>query len=177
MTRLFTLLSALALLAGCARQPPVKSGVDLEQLIKGKSPAAADSHEAIPNTYFELTAWTGDDAKAPPTVLSPTGTEKLFDRVRALKARGVTVILILHKIREVLAVADTVSILRNGRLVGAGLDAASIGGGKLAAEIIGSAEQASGRLDAADAAAIVGAADAAAAIVGAAPVTAVAEPP
>jgi len=64
----------VTLLVGCARQPAVKSGVDLEQLIKGKSPAAADSHEAIPNTYFELTAWTGDDAKAPSTAASATGT-------------------------------------------------------------------------------------------------------
>ena len=72
----------------------------------------------------------------PTAVLSPTGTEKLFDRVRGLKARGVTVILILHKIREVLAVADTVSMLRDGRLVG-GRPTASIGAGKLAAEIIG----------------------------------------
>ena len=48
----------------------------------------------------------------PTAVLSPSGIEKLFERVRRLKARGVTVILILHKIREVLAVADTVTVLR-----------------------------------------------------------------
>jgi hypothetical protein len=74
MARVFSLLFALTLLAGCATQPTVKSGVDLEQLIKGKSQAIADSHEAIPNTYFELTAWTGDDAKNPPTAPSATGT-------------------------------------------------------------------------------------------------------
>lgn len=74
MARLFPFLFALTLLTGCAKQPTVKSGVDVEQLIKGKSQATADSHEAIPNTYFELTAWTGDDAKNPPTAPSATGT-------------------------------------------------------------------------------------------------------
>jgi hypothetical protein len=74
MMRLFSVLSVLALLTACARQPNIKSGVDLEQLIKGKSQAPADRQEAIPNTYFELTAWTGDDGKTPSTATSATGT-------------------------------------------------------------------------------------------------------
>ena len=53
----------------------------------------------------------------PTAVLPPAGIEALFERIRGLKRHGVTVILILHKIREVLAVADTVSVLRGGRLV------------------------------------------------------------
>ncbi len=53
----------------------------------------------------------------PTAVLPPNGIETLFNRVERLKQNGVTVILILHKIREVLAVADTVSVLRGGRLV------------------------------------------------------------
>jgi len=53
----------------------------------------------------------------PTAVLPPPGIESLFHRLRGLKARGVTVILILHKLREVFAVADTISVLRGGRLV------------------------------------------------------------
>ena len=53
----------------------------------------------------------------PTAVLPPSGIEALFERIRSLKRHGVTVILILHKIREVLAVADTISVLRGGRLV------------------------------------------------------------
>ena len=53
----------------------------------------------------------------PTAVLPPSGIEALFERIQGLKRHGVTVILILHKIREVLAVADTVSVLRGGRLV------------------------------------------------------------
>ncbi len=55
----------------------------------------------------------------PTAVLSPSGADKLFERIRMLKARGVTVILILHKIREVLAIADTVTVLRGGKLMAA----------------------------------------------------------
>ena len=53
----------------------------------------------------------------PTAVLPPPGIEALFERLRGLKRRGVTVILILHKVREVLSVADTISVLRGGRLV------------------------------------------------------------
>lgn len=59
MTRWFSIIPVLALLTGCAKQPTIKSGVDLEQLIKGKSRTTADRQEALPNTYYELTAWTG----------------------------------------------------------------------------------------------------------------------
>jgi hypothetical protein len=74
MTRFVPLFSVLALLTGCATQPAIKSGVDLDQLIKGKSQAVADRQEAIPNTYFELTAWTDDHSKDPSTATSATGT-------------------------------------------------------------------------------------------------------
>ena len=53
----------------------------------------------------------------PTAVLRPAATEALFERVRALRDRGVTVLMVLHKVREVLAVADTVTVLRNGRMV------------------------------------------------------------
>nr|WP_280530983.1 ATP-binding cassette domain-containing protein [Shinella yambaruensis] len=75
----------------------------------------------------------------PTAVLSPEGAEKLFERVRRLKERGVTVILILHKIREVLAIADTVTVLRGGRLVDGPLACAGIDADRLAELIIGPA--------------------------------------
>ena len=53
----------------------------------------------------------------PTAVLSPSGIDKLFERLKVMQASGVTIILILHKIREVLAIADTVTVLRGGRLV------------------------------------------------------------
>ncbi|MEX0954951.1 MAG: ATP-binding cassette domain-containing protein [Rhizobiaceae bacterium] len=73
----------------------------------------------------------------PTAVLSPEGADKLFERIRRLKERGVTIVLILHKIREVLAVADTVSVLRGGRLIDGPLAAADIDAETLASLIIG----------------------------------------
>lgn len=73
----------------------------------------------------------------PTAVLSPSGIEMLFARVRRLKQRGVTVILILHKIREVLAIADTVTVLRGGKLIDGPLDCAAITPDRLATMIIG----------------------------------------
>ena len=86
MTRIFSTLSVLALLAGCAKQADIKSGVNLEELIKGKGRATPDRQEAIPNTYFELTAWTGDDGKNPSTVTSATGTLGAVSQVACASA-------------------------------------------------------------------------------------------
>lgn len=75
----------------------------------------------------------------PTAVLSPAGIEMLFARVRRLKERGVTVILILHKIREVLGIADTITVLRGGRRVEGPVSAVDITADRLAALIVGDA--------------------------------------
>ncbi|MCV9907874.1 ATP-binding cassette domain-containing protein [Brucella sp. HL-2] len=90
----------------------------------------------------------------PTAVLSPEGADKLFERVRRLKERGVTVILILHKIREVLAIADTVTVLRGGKLVDGPLPCEGINADKLAELIIGAT--AAKNLNADDKAALTG---------------------
>jgi len=54
----------------------------------------------------------------PTAVLTPGETEELFNAVRAFKADGRTVIFISHKLREVLAICDRVTVLKRGRVVG-----------------------------------------------------------
>jgi len=54
----------------------------------------------------------------PTAVLTPQETEDLFRVLRALKAQGTTIILITHKLREVLEVADHVTVMRGGKTVG-----------------------------------------------------------
>ena len=54
----------------------------------------------------------------PTAVLTPVEVTDLFRVLRELKNQNVCVILIAHKLDEVLAVADRVSVLRKGRLVG-----------------------------------------------------------
>ena len=73
----------------------------------------------------------------PTAVLSPSGIEILFDRIHRLKSMGVTVVLILHKIREVLAVADTVTVLRGGKHVAGPLPCTELESTSLARMIIG----------------------------------------
>jgi simple sugar transport system ATP-binding protein len=53
----------------------------------------------------------------PSAVLTPQETERLFGILRALRERGVTVILITHKLREVMAVTDRVVVMRRGEVV------------------------------------------------------------
>jgi ABC-type uncharacterized transport system ATPase subunit len=54
----------------------------------------------------------------PTAVLTPAETEELFRIVRQLRDGGTSVIFISHKLREVQAIADTITVLRRGRVVG-----------------------------------------------------------
>jgi len=54
----------------------------------------------------------------PNSSLSDTETERLFSVIGALKSRGVSVIYVSHKIDEVLRIADRITVLRDGALVG-----------------------------------------------------------
>src|SRR5882757_4940873 len=53
----------------------------------------------------------------PSAVLTPQETDQLFDILRTLRDRGATVILITHKLREIMAVTDTVYVMRHGEVV------------------------------------------------------------
>ena len=50
----------------------------------------------------------------PTAVLTPQETEKLFSVIRNMKADGKAVIIITHKLHEVLSISDRVAILRKG---------------------------------------------------------------
>ncbi|MDV3222432.1 MAG: ABC transporter ATP-binding protein [Intrasporangium sp.] len=53
----------------------------------------------------------------PTSVLVPQEVEELFDNLRELKAEGLTVIFISHKLDEVLSVADAITVIRRGTTV------------------------------------------------------------
>jgi ABC-type sugar transport system ATPase subunit len=53
----------------------------------------------------------------PNSALSRRESERLFDVVRQLRAEGVTVIYVSHHLREVLDLADRVTIMRDGRTI------------------------------------------------------------
>ncbi|MEM7257925.1 MAG: ABC transporter ATP-binding protein, partial [Pseudomonadota bacterium] len=53
----------------------------------------------------------------PTGVLTPQEADQLFRVLGALKGRGVTIILITHKLREIMDITDNVSVLRLGEIV------------------------------------------------------------
>jgi len=53
----------------------------------------------------------------PTGVLTPQEADQLFTVLDALRSQGVTVILITHKLREIMDITDTVSVLRLGEMV------------------------------------------------------------
>ncbi len=54
----------------------------------------------------------------PTAVLTPQEVEDLFRIMRQLTGIGVSIIFITHKLKEVLAIADRISVMRRGQLVG-----------------------------------------------------------
>ena len=53
----------------------------------------------------------------PTAVLTPSETEQLFKTLHSLQKEGKTIILITHKLDEVLSVSDRVSVMRKGKIV------------------------------------------------------------
>jgi simple sugar transport system ATP-binding protein len=53
----------------------------------------------------------------PTGVLTPAEADHLFRILAQLKAQGKTIILITHKLREIMAITDTVSVMRQGQMV------------------------------------------------------------
>jgi general nucleoside transport system ATP-binding protein len=54
----------------------------------------------------------------PTKVLAPQESEGLFKTLSELRAEGLGIVLITHKLREVLACADRIAVMRHGRMAG-----------------------------------------------------------
>ena len=55
----------------------------------------------------------------PTAVLTPQETEKLFAVLRNMKADGKAIVIITHKLHEVMSISDRVAVLRKGKYIGA----------------------------------------------------------
>lgn len=53
----------------------------------------------------------------PTGVLTPSEAEHLFRILKQLKAQGKTIVLITHKLKEIMAITDRVSVMRRGEMV------------------------------------------------------------
>lgn len=61
----------------------------------------------------------------PTAVLTPQETDELLNIMKKLRAKGTSIIFITHKLREVKEVADKITIIRQGKVVGIALPSAS----------------------------------------------------
>jgi len=71
----------------------------------------------------------------PTAVLTPQETDELLNIMRTLKAKGTSIIFITHKLREVKDVADKITIIRLGKVVG--MAPPSTSQGELASMMVG----------------------------------------
>jgi ABC-type uncharacterized transport system ATPase subunit len=72
----------------------------------------------------------------PTGVLTPSEADQLFAILKVLKAQGKTVLFITHKLREIMAITDRVSVMRRGEMV-ATLDTRATSPAELAELMVG----------------------------------------
>ena len=51
-------------------------------------------------------------------MLTPQAVAELFRILRGMRAQGKTIVIVTHKLSEVLAISDEVTVMRDGRVVG-----------------------------------------------------------
>ncbi len=56
----------------------------------------------------------------PTTALTAREVEKLWDIIRSLKAKGIAIMIVNHKLDEIYQIADRLTILRNGKYISSG---------------------------------------------------------
>lgn len=89
----------------------------------------------------------------PTALLTPAAIDQLFERLLCLRDDGVTILIVLHKLREVTAIAETVSVLRDGELVLGPSETTEVSEGQLSDAIVGPesvADRAMGKAPAAE---------------------------
>ena len=89
--------------------------VDPEALVGQLAVGVQQRVEIVKTLYREAHIMILDE---PTAVLTPQEADELFRIMRELTKRGVSIIFITHKLKEVLAVADQITVMRNGHVVG-----------------------------------------------------------
>ncbi len=89
--------------------------VDPELRIRDLSVGAQQRVEIVKILYRQADILILDE---PTAVLTPEEVEDLFRIIRGLVKRGVSIIFISHKLKEVMAIADRITVLRGGHVVG-----------------------------------------------------------
>ncbi|WP_031530681.1 sugar ABC transporter ATP-binding protein [Dyadobacter crusticola] len=101
-----------------------KSAQILRQLGVDISPNTKMKHLSVAQMQMvEIAKAVSNDAKVivmdePTSAISDKEVEMLFKMIRDLKAKGVSIIYISHKMDEIFRISDTITVLRDGKYIG-----------------------------------------------------------
>lgn len=93
----------------------LKLGVDPNAFIEDLSVGAQQRVELLKALYRDAKFLILDE---PTAVLTPQEVTDFFNILRRMKDQGKTIVIITHKLDEVMAVSDEVTVMRDGRSVG-----------------------------------------------------------
>ena len=92
-----------------------KFEIDPDALIENLPVGVQQRVEVIRALMYDAKVLILDE---PTAVLTPQETDELLNMMRVLKSKGTSIIFITHKLREVKAVADQITVIRRGKVVG-----------------------------------------------------------
>lgn len=93
----------------------LKLGVNPRAFIEDLSVGAQQRVELLKALYRNARLLILDE---PTAVLTPQETEEFFNILRRMRGQGKTIVIITHKLEEVLAISDRVTVMRDGKTVG-----------------------------------------------------------
>ena len=107
--------------------------IDPDELVANLSVSEKQRIEILKTLFLDCKLLILDE---PTAALTPQETDALFSTIRNMIETGLSVILISHKLNEILAVSDRIMVLRNGSSVGE-IDTNSADREKIAEMIVG----------------------------------------
>src|SRR5258706_539028 len=111
--------------------------IPLDRPVSGLAAGEKQKLEILKQLYLSCRFMILDE---PTSVLTPSEADEVLGVLKDLtRAGAVTILMITHKFREVMAFADAASVLRRGRLTGGGL-IAELDAARLAEMMVGSRE-------------------------------------
>ena len=93
----------------------LRISLDVRAKVRSLSVAAQQTVEIAKAMSYDPAVLMLDE---PTSALAQRESDRLFELIRSLAERGVVLLYITHRLQELPRVADTVSVLRNGRLAG-----------------------------------------------------------
>ncbi len=93
----------------------LRLGIDPRAMIEDLTVGEEQRVELLKALYRDATLLILDE---PTAVLTPQEVNDFFAILRRMKSQGVTIVIITHKLEEVLAISDHVTVMRDGKVVG-----------------------------------------------------------